>query len=108
MDIFERVLDFFDKYGELLVVLLTAIVIPLIKSTRWGHANEKALEAVAQAIEDLNAKEVKEAISTKTSVLDDETAKAIVTAASKVDQKKPNPKISKAVKLARKISLSKE
>ncbi len=104
MELLTTIFDFINRYSDLIVLLVTAIVIPLIKSTRWGQANEKALEAVVKTIEELDNKEVKEAVYAKTAALDPTTAKAIQDMAATVDDKKETPDQPLLVKLGKALA----
>lgn len=87
MQLITDLLRFF--FGNLDIILGAVLpIIAVLKLTSWGRANAEALRAAALVIEELGAKEVKEAIASKESGLTDVAKDVLQDAVSTVDPKK--------------------
>jgi hypothetical protein len=88
MEFINALAEFYNNHSELILLIISAVVIPLIRSTKWGHANEEALESVMEVIENANDSSIKEAVRVKALKSNTQTAKAIERMAEKVDPKR--------------------
>jgi hypothetical protein len=73
------------------IMVIISALIALIRMTAWGRANQIALDTVTEAIEKLDAKEVKEKIKAIHDTLPDGAANALKDSVRKVDKDKVTP-----------------
>lgn len=80
------------------IMVIIGAIIALIRLTAWGKANKAALDTVTEAIEQLDAKEVKEKVDNLHGALPKGAANALQDSVRKVDKSKTPP--SRAESLA--------
>ena len=56
--------QFLQDY-QTLIVAVAPLLFALIRATKWGHANEQALQKVAEAIEAVDDKALKQDVAAK-------------------------------------------
>ena len=73
------------------IVMVVGVVIAILRLTAWGKANKAALDAVTDAIEKTDAKEVKEKIKTIHDSLPAGASNALQDSVRTADDKKKTP-----------------
>lgn len=84
------VFNFILEHWDLLFTVF-GFLLYVVKSTKWGRANAKALQVVAGAIEKLDRVDVKHAIKEHSLDLPKAVVDALDDAVRTVDEKKPTP-----------------
>ncbi len=90
MDTIRTGISFVSDNREVFVTLVVSLL-AVVKLTAWGRAKSAALDTVTTVIEQLRAKDVKQAVAVKEAVLPSGAVAALQTSVAKADPKKEAP-----------------
>jgi hypothetical protein len=88
--------NFLINNWDNIVTIVGAIVI-VVRSTAWGRSRQEALDTVVRAIEQIDAKDVKDRVRALQAILSDGSANAIHDAVRKVDPEKIAPSLVESI-----------
>ncbi len=90
MDTIKTGIGFVTENRDLFITLAGSLL-AIVKLTVWGRAKATALDAVTTVIEQLRAKDVKQAVAAKEAALPSGALDALQTSVAKADPKKEAP-----------------